>query len=324
MNGAARQRAPELVAIGEAMWAFASSDSAGLSRATHYVASAAGAESNVAIGAASLGVSSAWIGKLGDDPFGHAILGQLQDAGVDCSAVSIEESLPTGLMFKGPARDDDTEVVYRRAESAGAALTASDLDRTLLADARVIHVSGITAALSKSCAQVTSTALVLARDGGALASFDLNVRPQLWQRDPAEALRELTALADVCFASAQEAMLLTGRDDPFEAAGEIADLGPSTVVVKLGAEGALALEDGEIIQIPPRVVDAVDAVGAGDAFAAGFLVSRLKHADLRESLAIAAWCGAEVARSRRDAVALPDWADLRERVNAFDPPVGAE
>jgi 2-dehydro-3-deoxygluconokinase len=279
----------------------------------------AGAESNVAMEVASLGLRSGWLGRVGDDPFGMAILDELTAAGVDTSQALVDPDHPTGLMFKGREEREQAEVVYRRSDSAGSKLAPADIDEDYVASARAVHVSGITTALSPDCAAVTERVLALGRAHGALTSFDLNIRQALWTSDPSETLRKITAGADICFASKAEAAIVGGSEDPLEAAAALAKLGPTTVIVKLGREGAVGISDGEPFSVPARAVESVDAVGAGDAFAAGFLAARLRGWSLRSALSLAAWCGAEVTTTRSDTIALPTLSELQSELAEVRP-----
>jgi 2-dehydro-3-deoxygluconokinase len=304
----------DLVAAGEAMWSFGTEDCRELRIGRGFVSMVAGAESNIAMEAASLGLRTGWLGRLGDDPFGGAILDELTTVGVDTSRVVIDPDRPTGLMFKGLENDGDAEVLYRRRDSAGSRLAPADIDDDYVANARAIHVTGITPALSQSCAEVAERMLSLGRAPGVLSSFDLNIRDSLWASDPGETLRLLAARADICFASEGEATVMVGIEDPVEAARAIAALGPQTVVVKLGRRGAVGLRNGEVHRVEAREVESIDAVGAGDAFAAGFIAATLGGRPLEIALRVAAWCGAEVTTSRRDAVDLPALDELEAEI----------
>jgi 2-dehydro-3-deoxygluconokinase len=287
----------DLVGVGETMWAFATEDRAPLAQGMRWTTYAAGAESNVAAGAAALGLAAGWVGRVGADSFGRAVLDELAGLGVDCSRAVVDDSRPTGLMFKGAVEGERCEVDYRRSGSAGSALCAEDLDEGYVSSARCVHVSGITACLSDTAARAAERAFELAR---GLRSFDVNVRPRLWRDEHAPVVRKLVARADVCFCALADAELLTGASGEQECLEALAALGPGTVVLTLGARGALALEDGRLTRVEARPVDVVDPVGAGDAFAAGFLTARLNGEPLASSLALGAERGAAATRTRRD------------------------
>src|SRR5262249_54953546 len=157
------------------------------------------------------------------------------------------------------------------------------------AGARYFHFSGINPALSSSVHEAVIAAIDLAHSAGALVSFDPNLRLRLWSAETARrVLRELLPHCDLVLPGMDEAELLTGETDPVRAAQAIRALGARLVLVKLGAEGSLALGDAEVIRAPAlRLERVVDPVGAGDGFAAGFLSGQLRGWDVAESL----WLG---------------------------------
>jgi 2-dehydro-3-deoxygluconokinase len=162
-------------------------------------------------------------------------------------------------------------------------------------------VTGVTASLSASAAAAAERALELGRGAGAWCSFDTNLRPRPWRDDPRAPLPALVSHADVCFAGLAHAELLTGATGGEAAAAQLARLGPATVVITLGSHGALVCEGDRLLRAEPVPVAAVDPVGAGDAFAAGFPGGRLLGRPIEECLALAARHGAEATTSRRDA-----------------------
>jgi 2-dehydro-3-deoxygluconokinase len=230
-----------------------------------------GAESNVACHLALLGVRSSWVGAVGDDSFGLAVLDTVGRFGVDTSRVRIDPTRPTGLYVK-EASPHGSQVRYYRRGSAASGMGLEMIDRLGLGETELVHLSGITAALSDSCLAMTRELLRRPRHGFRI-SFDLNWRPALWAgRDP-RVLRELADLADVVLAGSDEAELVWGTGDPARLRRLLP--GPSALVVKHGAEGATLLEGGSSHFEPALKVEVVEPVGAGDAFAAGFLAATL-------------------------------------------------
>ncbi|MET8757415.1 sugar kinase [Lentzea sp. NPDC004782] len=230
-----------------------------------------GAESNVAIHLARLGVRSSWVSAVGDDSFGRAVLDAVGGFGVDISRVRVDPTRPTGLYVK-EASPHGSPVRYYRRGSAASGMGLEMIDRLGLRDVRLVHLSGITAALSDSCLALMRELLRRPRHGFRI-SFDLNWRPALWaDRDP-RVLRELADLADVVLAGSDEAELVWGTGDPARLRTLLP--GPSSLVVKQGAEGATLLEGGSSHFEPALKVEVVEPVGAGDAFAAGFLAATL-------------------------------------------------
>ena len=245
-----------------------------------------GAESNVARGLVALGVPAAWISRVGDDGFGRCLLAEIGSGGVDTSAVGIDATRPTGLYIKELLTGHRSRMYYYRAGSAASAMGPDLYDEpraaALLAGAGVIHLSGITAALSDSCLALLREVLARRRDG-QLVSFDLNWRPALWRdRDPA-ALQTLANTADVVLAGADEAATVFGTGDPHC----LRDLlpGPGTLLIKDDARRATAVDrTGTAVAEPALTVDVVEPIGAGDAFAAGYLAGVLRGYDQRRRL----------------------------------------
>ncbi|MFD9962701.1 sugar kinase [Amycolatopsis sp. NPDC058986] len=236
-----------------------------------------GAESNVACHLPGLGVSSGWVSAVGDDPFGRAMVREIAAAGVDVSGVAVDPARPTGLYLKESGAQG-SPVRYYRAGSAASAMGLDVLDRVDLADVRVLHLSGITPALSDSCLELVR-ALLAAPRGDTRVSFDVNYRPALWAagRD-VSLLAELAGSADIVLTGDDEARKVWGTGDPAQLRALLP--GPDTLVVKHGERGATLVErDAEPLFSPALRVDVVEPVGAGDAFAAGFLAATLAGAD---------------------------------------------
>ncbi|MCR3748825.1 sugar kinase [Lentzea californiensis] len=230
-----------------------------------------GAESNVAVHLTRLGVRSSWVSAVGDDSFGLAVLDAVGGFGVDVSRVRIDPARPTGLYVK-EASPHGSPVRYYRRGSAASGMGLEMIDRLGLGEVGLVHLSGITAALSDSCLAMMRELLRRPRHGFRI-SFDLNWRPALWtERDP-RVLRELADMADVVLAGSDEAELVWGTGDPARLRKLLP--GPSSLVVKQGADGATLLEGGASYFEPALEVEVVEPVGAGDAFAAGFLAATL-------------------------------------------------
>ncbi|GAA3465382.1 sugar kinase [Saccharothrix longispora] len=227
-----------------------------------------GAESNVACALAALGVRVGWASAVGDDPFGRAVLTSVAEAGVDVSRVVVDPTRPTGLYVK-EAGKAGSAVRYYRAGSAASALGPEVVDRLGLDEVSHVHLTGITAALSPSCLALVRALL---DHPGVTTSFDVNWRPALWGATGPEVLRALAAEADVVLVGGDEAEALWGVSEPVAVREVLPE--PGTLVVKQGAVGATVLEAGRAPVFEPALaVDVVEPVGAGDAFAAGFLAA---------------------------------------------------
>ncbi len=266
----------------------------------------AGAECNVAVALARLGHRAAWVGRLSGDELGEFALRQLRAEGVLVDGVVRDPVRPTGLMFLERRAADVTRVQYHRAGSAGSVLCVDDLRTPLAAGARVLHLSGITPALSPSARAATVWAAETASAAGMLVSLDVNYRGRLWTRDEARAvLAPLARYASIVIASADE-LDLVGEAGPDEsAAAALLDQGVGTVLVKLGAAGARAYTTDGVLHAGALAVTAIDTVGAGDAFTAGYLSGVLDGLDAAGSLRRGVTLGAFAVASGGDWEGLP-------------------
>jgi 2-dehydro-3-deoxygluconokinase len=321
----------EVVCLGESMVTFLPSRPGRLADVPSFARTIGGAESNVACALAAAGHRVKWISGVGADGFGDHLVEAIGAYGVDTSAVRRDPARPTGVYFR--TADDRAapshEVAYYRAGSAASAMSTANMPLDTLLSCRVLHLSGITAALSADCLALLRE-LTAQRPGRPLLSFDVNHRPRLW-RDAGgpRVLLDLARRADLVFVGedeAAEAWDLHGGDAIRAALPE-----PAALIVKRGEGGATlySREGGAsadtVVTVPAPKVDVVAPVGAGDAFAAGVLsatlrglpaVERLRHGHLMAAavLTVAADVGEPPARGLADrlaALADDDWGTLR-------------
>ncbi|WP_017569508.1 sugar kinase [Nocardiopsis halotolerans] len=257
----------DVVCVGETMAVLASAEA--LAAGTKLVVGTGGAESNVAVALARMGHASSWVSRVGDDPFGRIVTEDVARLGVDVRGVEVDPERPTGLYVKdtGPG---GAGVLYYRAGSAASALSAADADRVWSLGARVVHLSGITPALSARAAALVEHLLDRRNGNGALRSFDVNHRPALWRpRTAAPVLLDLARRADVVFVGRDEAERLWGTPTAEDVRAVLPEV--PVLVVKDAEHGATCFDEDGPVFVPSPPVDVVEAVGAGDAFAAGFL-----------------------------------------------------
>lgn len=308
--------AGRVVTLGETMGLLAATTVGHLQHVSHMALGIGGAESNVAIALSRLGTPVSWIGRLGADSVGDRVVRELTAEGVDVHAVR-DSGAPTGLMLKERLPGGAVKVWYYRAHGAGARLAPADVDDALVAGAGLLHVTGITPALGESAAATVFHAVDVARAAGVTVSVDVNHRSALWPPETAApVLRDLVARADIVFAGDDEAALVLGREDaehaedPKELATALTGLGPASAVIKLGAEGALALVDGVFHRRAAVPVQAVDPVGAGDAFVGAYLSELMAGADVERCLETAVLAGALLCTVPGDWEGMPTRAVL--------------
>ncbi len=243
-----------------------------------------GAPANVAVAAVRLGAQSAFIGKVGDEAFGHHLADVLRQAGVDVSGMRFDKNARTGMAFIAMPDVNSYEILFYRNPGADMRLRVDELDRELLRGTRAFHFGSISLIQEPSRA-ATLEALRIARETGALISFDVNHRPDLWSR--AEARERVLATiphVDLLKVNEIEVVLLTGSEDMDVATRVLLEQGPDLCVVTLGPEGSYfrVAEGGD--HVPPFRVETVDATGCGDGFVAGLLCQLVLDADWREQL----------------------------------------
>jgi 2-dehydro-3-deoxygluconokinase len=273
-----------------------------------------GAESTVAVGVARLGHSTGWISKLGDDEFGEYVLNVMRGEQVDTSRVSICPTAQTGVFFRENRASGPSSVFYYRKDSAFSTMAPEDLDEDYIANAKILHLTGITPGLSISCRDTVVRAVDIAKANGVQVVFDPNYRAKVWPTDEAKPyLENLMLKADYVLAGQEDLAKLTGATSEKELLAYLHSLGLPEVILKLGREGAILSTEDNVERITSHLVDKpVDRFGVGDSFAAGFLVALLEKNPLREAVslgnAVAGWS----IRLPGNIEALPDWNDLQQ------------
>lgn len=297
----------DLVALGETMYTLSTVNREPLEGAECLQVSHAGAESNTCIGAARLGLSTAWVSRLGADPAGAYVRRAISAEGVNVDWVAEDPSRPTGLMLKDVASQ---RVHYYRSGSAASALAPVDLGPVPIAEARTVLVTGVTALISESASRAAIDFLKRAR---GVRIVDPNLRAGLWGSERStELITPLIARADIVIGGERELSALFGGQTLLETLRNTIDHGPSIAVAKRGPRGAVALHaDDQRYEVAPPPTATVDSVGAGDAFNAGYIAASLLGRDPHECVHIAARCGAAVAGQ------LGDTAGALYRENVF-------
>ncbi|MFG3248676.1 sugar kinase [Streptomyces sp. NPDC048187] len=295
-----------VVCLGETMAAMAPPPPHALDTADSLRLSVAGAESNVAMYLADLGLPVSWLSAVGDDALGRRVRAAVARAGVDVSGVRTDPARPTGLLLKDPGAAG-TRVHYYRQGSAASALGADVLDDERIGAAALLHLTGVTPALSPSCRALVERALHTPPARRAhTVSFDVNHRPALWPPDTAPSvLRDLADRADIVFVGLDEAQELWG-EHLTEADVRRLLSGPRVLVVKDGGRGATAFTERAVCTVPALATEVVEPVGAGDAFAAGFLAGLWSGTDLTRALRLGHLTAASALKVVGDHGPLPD------------------
>ncbi|MFI6287027.1 sugar kinase [Streptomyces sp. NPDC051018] len=301
MTGSAAADVTEVICLGESMVTFLPSRPGRLADVPSFARAIGGAESNVACALAAAGHRTTWVSRVGSDGFGDHLIREISAYGVDTSAVARDPWRPTGIYFRTATdrSSDGHEVVYYRAGSAASAMSPATVPDADVTGSRVLHLSGITAALSGDCLDLMRR-LTRPRAGRPLVSFDVNHRPRLWP-DPGAAgvLLDLARGADLVFVGEDEAEAAWGVRGAEAVRAALPE--PETVVVKQGARGATVFTREQVGPARPGAepggvpvdtvtfvsaprVEVIAPIGAGDAFAAGYLSATLRALPVRDRL----------------------------------------
>jgi 2-dehydro-3-deoxygluconokinase len=296
----------DVLCVGETMVMVTPAEPGRLGADTLALLRPGGAESNVAVHLAMLGHRAAWAGQLGDDPFAELILNELASHHVDTSLVRRVSGAPTGVYFKDPA-PSGTTVYYYRSGSAASRMSADAVGEWPAGLSKIVHLSGITAALSPECLALVKH-LIHDRPLDAMISFDVNHRPQLATSETAGVLLELAQASDTVFVGRDEAHALWGTTDAASIRSLIDE--PKHLVVKDGEIDAVEISGNMVTRVPSPRVTVLEAVGAGDAFAAGWLSGFLDNASAEDRLTLGHYVASRVLTSTTDHASLGSPSDI--------------
>ncbi|HEY6514050.1 MAG TPA: sugar kinase [Burkholderiaceae bacterium] len=258
----------DIVSFGEPMVEF---NQTGESGARLYLQGFGGDSSNLAIAAARQGARVAYVSALGDDTYGRMLRELWAREGVDASGVKTDPQGYTAIYFVTHDAQGHHFSFFRGA-SAASRMTAADLPLAMIRSARVLHLSGISLAISASACDTGCAAIAAARAAGVPVSFDTNLRLRLWPVDRARAvMTDVMRLTDICLPSFDDMQTITGLADPQAIVDHCLALGAKVVALKLGANGAIVADATQRHTIAPHPCQPVDATGAGDTFGGAFL-----------------------------------------------------
>jgi 2-dehydro-3-deoxygluconokinase len=299
----------DVAVFGEAMVLLVADRPGPIAQAAAFTKTTAGAETNVAIGLARLGLRVGWASRLGCDSMADYLLATMSSEGIDCTQVVCDAAQRTGFMFKGRTTDgSDPPIEYHRKGSAASQMGQQDVDASWLRSARHLHATGIFPALSPTTLAAATLSLEVMRAAGASTSFDPNLRPALWDspQQMRDQINRLAARANWVLPGLEEGRLLTGQDTPESIARHYRQAGADLVVVKLGPSGAFFDGiDGCGYVAGAQVSKVVDTVGAGDGFAVGLISALLEGRSVPQAVERAAWIGARAVEVRGDTEGLP-------------------
>ncbi|XID93953.1 sugar kinase [Paenibacillaceae bacterium WGS1546] len=307
-----RTNIPEVVTFGESM-ALLIGGAKGIEHSGSMDKSYGGAESNVATGLARLGHRAGWFGLLGDDPMGRMILKSLRGEGVDVSRARLSAEAQTGLMLREELAGK-TSVYYYRKLSAASGMKPEHLDPDYISQAKFLHVTGITPALSESCRRTVTEAVRIAKSNGVRVVFDPNLRLKLWTLDEARpVLMALAEEADYFLPGLDELKLLYETDDIGAIVDRLRRLKAQSIV-KGGKEETYVIREDRVEAVPfYRAKHFVDPIGAGDGFCAGFVSGLLRGFDAAEAVRLGNLVGSLVVQMVGDWEGLP----TKEEVDAI-------
>jgi len=292
-----------------------------LGEAISFLKAPGGAPANVAVGLRRLGVASSFVGQVGDDPFGFWLRDLVEREGVDVSQLAISAQARTTIAFVATRSDGKKDICFYRNPGADAQFSAAQLATEFFSSARLFHCGSVSLSL-EPCRSAQFEAARLAREAGALVSFDPNWRPSLW--DDFDLARDLIwqmmPLCDVVKVADEEWEFVTGTADFEQGAAKIRACGPKLVVITRGSEGASFSCAGANGAVPGFETEALDTLGAGDAFVAGLLFqllqigleTALENGKIAEILRFANACGALATQQAGAIPALPTWKEVEQ------------
>ena len=295
----------DLFTFGESLSVFISSDTDSVLTAHNFERVTAGAEVNVAVALSRLGLKTQFFSRFGQDQLGDVMIKDIAAEGVDISTV---KRVPffTGAMVRNPGKDAPVETTYLRKGSAASTIDASDIKDEFLTNARWVHTTGITCAISESGAAAVAHALQRAKELGASSSFDLNLRRKLWSDEQAaKTLNPLAKNVEFLIGGESEYEVVFGSKDAKAVLKEANDRGCKIAVMTNGDQPLRYSINGEFGEIIPPKVVAVDPVGSGDAFTGGTIAGLLSGMDPLDALRQGSRSGARVASMFGDWTGLP-------------------
>jgi 2-dehydro-3-deoxygluconokinase len=295
----------DLFTFGEVLSVFISTDTESVMSAKTYQRVTAGAEANVAVALARLGLKASFFSRFGTDQLGSVMIKDIEDEGVDIS-IAKRVSNFTGAMVRNPGMTEPVEISYLRKGSAASTIEPLDILDNYIASTRWLHTTGITCAISKTGADTVKMALDKARALGVKSSFDLNLRRKLWSESEAKVVLEpLASNVELLIGGEDEYQAIFGFSDVKNVLAD-ANIRGCKIAVMTKADQILRYSiNGEYGEITPPKVISVDPVGSGDAFTGGTIAGLLSGLSPEQALIQGSICGASVASMFGDWTGIP-------------------
>lgn len=304
----------DVMLVGEPLVLFYADEYGSLAEVSRFKKGLAGAEVNVGIGLSRLGHEVSYLTKLSTDEMGDYIYNALEKENLTSKYVFRDSSLPVGVMYKNKVKEGDPKTLYYRKGSAASTINKDAIDQIDFNEFKLVHLTGIPAALSPEFREASFYLIEKARESGCLISFDSNLRPSLWESEEVmiETINALARQSDIFLPGIEEGQLLTGLTEIEEIADYYLAQGVQHVVIKNGSKGAFVksqdqtkhMVDGFLVKC------VVDTVGAGDGFAVGIIDGVLRKLPMVEAVENANAIGAIQVQSVSDNEALPTLVEL--------------
>ncbi|GGK06335.1 2-dehydro-3-deoxygluconokinase [Lentibacillus kapialis] len=310
----------DVITIGDAMIAFNPSKTGPMKFVPSFTKNIGGAELNVAIGCARLGLEAGWISRLGDDEFGKYIRNFARGEGIDTSQVDFEKGHPTSLNFKEIMEDGSVRTFYYREKSPTATMKPDELSEEYFKQAKILHITGIFPGVAEQNLELTRKAIELAKQYGLTVSFDPNIRLKLWSKEEiSEVSISFLPDVDILLAGVEEMEVIFGESDQEKIIEACAPYDIEHIVLKQGENGAVGYHNNQLVDaeavLPTNVVD---TVGAGDGFDAGYLYGYLNGWSLERSLNFANTIGSMVIGVVGDNEGLPYLEDVQMKLGEIE------
>lgn len=302
----------DVITIGDAMIAMCPREKGPIIFSDTFKRKVGGAELNVAIGCARLGLKVGFISRLGNDDFGKYIMKTVRGEDIDISEVKLMDEYQTSVYFREVLSDGSSRSFYYRENSPTSTMKYEDLNEEYLKSAKILHITGVFPSISKNNQELILEAIKLANKNNLIVSFDPNIRLKMWTKEEAKSyIEKILPYVDILLTGDEEINVLLGEVSIEDAIKIFHSYGIGKVIIKKGAKGALGSDGKDIYEvdaIKPKAL--VDTVGAGDGFAAGFLTGLCKGKNFEECIKIGNAVGSLVVGVEGDNEGLPYYDDV--------------